>query len=327
MLGPTMLRERIAPKEPVLVVVNPRAGRGAARRRAARLVAELQRVGVPFVVRPTERPGHARDLAAATSGAVVAVGGDGTAHEVLNGLRERDGRLGPFAVLPAGSGNDFAANAGFSRDPHDLAAALHDGWTRTVDVGAVEIACEHGELRRHFLNDAGVGFEADVVRTAAGMRWLRGRLLYLAATLRAVRRQRIVDCELTYATVDDEVRETMPILFASACNGGRVGGGLHFAPAACIDDGRVDVLRVSSDSAAATLRLLMQLVRRRHDRDPRVRIARCDRVVMRPAQPLPVSLDGELVAASATRVEASVRRGRLVLAGLRPPPVASVRPS
>lgn len=317
-----MMRERIAAKHPVLVVVNPRAGRGAARRRAAQLTAALQRTGVSFVVRSTEHEGHARELAASAAGVVVAVGGDGTAHEVVNGLREHDGAIGPFSVLPAGSGDDFARNAGFDRDPHALARCLHEGHTSAIDVGIADVECEHGRVRHRFLNDAGLGFEADVVLATAGLRWLPGRLLYLAATLRAVRRQRLVDCQLDYdgadGGTDGAACEAVSTLFASACNGGRVGGGLRFAPAARLDDGRLDVLRVSSASALSTLALLGRLVCGRHGRDSRVRITRCRGVVMSPREPMPLTLDGEVVARAATRVHATVAPRSLVLAGLPP---------
>lgn len=309
-----MVRDPMRP-DPVLVVTNPRAGGGRATKRAGRFTAALRAAGVPFTERRTERPGDATALAATAAGVVVAIGGDGTVHEIVNGLRARDGLIGPLAVLAAGSGNDFAANVGMPDDPHELVARLQRHVLRTVDCGRADIDCEHGALQRRFVNDAGLGFEADVVLAAAGARWLRGMPLYLAATLRAVRRQRVVPCDLTYATDGGSVREALPILFASACNGPRVGGGLHFAPDASLGDGLVDVLRVTAPSRFATLALLLRLVRRRHRGDRRVRLERCREVAMEPAEPLPVTLDGEVVARRATRLVSRIGTEKLVLIG------------
>ncbi|MBL8750151.1 MAG: hypothetical protein JNK78_13380 [Planctomycetes bacterium] len=302
-----MTRDPHAAKE-ILVIANPRAGKGAARSRAERLADSLRRRGLAFRVVETTGAGHATALAREAAGAVVAVGGDGTVNEVVNGLPVHDGRIGPFAALPAGSGDDFAANARQTRDADELARRLAHGGTRTIDVGDARLDCEHGAVQRLFVNDAGLGFEADVVLAAGELRRLRGLPLYLAATVRAARRQRVVDCAMTYTRAGTAASETVPVLFASACNGPRVGGGLHFAPDASVEDGALDVLRVTSSSPFATLGLLVRLLRRRHGRDPRVRLERCDEVAMSPSTPLPVTLDGEVIARRTTSVRASVRR-------------------
>lgn len=315
MLAAPMTRDPHAAKE-ILVIANPRAGKGAARARTARLAEALRRRGLGFRVVDTTGPGHATALARDASGAVVAVGGDGTVNECVNGLTAHDGRIGPFAVLPAGSGDDFAANTRQTRDADELARRLAHGTTRTIDVGDARLDCEHGAVQRLFVNDAGLGFEADVVLAAGELRWLRGLPLYLAATVRAARRQRVVDCVMTYTNAGAATTETLPVLFASACNGPRVGGGLHFAPDASIEDNALDVLRVTSSSPFATLGLLVRLLRRRHGLDPRVRLERCNDVAMSPSTPLPVTLDGEVVARRTTSLRASIRERFLsVVAG------------
>ncbi len=306
MLGAPMTRDPHAAKE-ILVIANPRAGKGAARARAERLAESLRRRGLAFRIVETTGAGHATTLARDATSAVVAIGGDGTVNECVNGLPVRAGRIGPFAVLPAGSGDDFAANAGQTRDVDELALRLAHGRTRTIDVGDARLDCEHGAVQRLFVNDAGLGFEADVVLAAGELRWLRGLPLYLTATVRAARRQRVVDCDMTYTSGSTAVTETLPVLFASACNGPRVGGGLHFAPDASVEDNALDVLRVTSSSAFATLGLLARLLRRRHGRDPRVRLERCNEVVMSPSTPLPVTLDGEVIARRTTSLRASIR--------------------
>ncbi len=300
---------------PLLVVANPRAGHGRGARRAAELSAALQAAGRAFELVRTRGPGHATELAAGARAGVVAVGGDGTVHEVLNGLRSRDGVLGPLSVLPAGSGDDFAANAGFAPDAAALVDRLRVGTPRAVDVGLAEFRCELGTLRRRFANDAGLGFEADVVAAAANARWLRGRPLYVVATLRALARQRLVDCELDCELAGTTTTTRSRLLFASACNGARVGGGLPFAPDARLDDGLLDLLQVTAASRRATVALLLRLLGRRHLRDPRARLQRCARATLRPAAPLPLAMDGELVARAVTQLQVGVAAERLLLAG------------
>ncbi|MBL8729051.1 MAG: hypothetical protein JNM25_11510 [Planctomycetes bacterium] len=298
---------------PLLVIANPRAGRGRGGPRAEELTRALRAADLPFTLAHSNGPGHATALAAGAPGGVVAVGGDGSVHEILNGLPARGGMLGPLAVLPAGSGDDFAGAAGFPRSAAALVERLRAGTVRAIDVGTAEFDCEHGRMRRRFANNAGLGFEAAVVAAAANARWLRGRPLYLAATLQAVRHQRLVDCELDY-TIDGTTTTTrLPLLFVSACNGNRVGGGLPFVPGARLDDGQLDVLQVTAASRRATLVLLWRLLRARHGSDARVRLARCTQLAVRPATPLPLAMDGELVARSVTRARLGIDAARLWL--------------
>lgn len=314
MLAPPMARDFVQSNvEPLLVIANPRAGRGRGRSRAEQLAQHLRAAAVPFELQSTAHPGHAVELAAAANGLVVAVGGDGTVHEILNGLRPRDGRLGPLAVLPSGSGDDFAGAIGAPRTAAALVERLRTGAVRTIDVGVAEFAGENGVQRRRFANNAGLGFEAEVVAAAANARWLRGRPLYLAATLRAVWRQRVVDCELTSTVAGTTTVTRAPVLFVSSCNGGRVGGGLPFAPAARLDDAEFDVLQVTAASRRATVALLWRLLRARHEGDPRVRSLRCTRLEVRPDAPMPLALDGEAAARAVRHLAVTIAAERLVV--------------
>jgi diacylglycerol kinase family enzyme len=314
MLAPPMARDFVQSNViPLLVVANARAGHGRGARRAGELARALQAAGMPFTLVHTNGPGHATALAVDAPGAVVAVGGDGTVHEVVNGLVARARVLGPLAVLPAGSGDDFASHAGFASSPAELVERLRAGRVRQIDVGSAEVDCEYGRLQRRFVNNAGLGFEAEVVVAAANARWLRGRPLYLAATLQAVRHQRLVDCELAYTTAGTTTMTRLPVLFVSTCNGRRVGGGLPFAPDARLDDGQLDVLQVTAPSRRATLVLLWRLLRARHARDARVRLSRCTELAIRPASPMPLAMDGELLARRVTALRLRIDPQRLAL--------------
>ncbi|MEO6595870.1 MAG: diacylglycerol kinase family protein [Planctomycetota bacterium] len=322
MLAATMARDLVGSNQaPLSLLVNPAAGRGRGRRQGEQLAAELQRAGLSFSLQQSERPGHLRELAARTAGPVVAVGGDGTVHEIVDGLIPRDGRLGPLAILASGRGDDFAASAGFGPSCKRLVERLAAPSSRLVDVGIAAIDCEHGLLNRRFANYLGFGFDAEVARAAANTRLLRGKLLYLVATMRALWRQRLVDCEVTYEGAGKQSgeaaheNENAPVLFCAACNGSRVGGGLHFAPQAALDDGLLDVVRVTSSSRRRTVLLLAKLMRIAHLDDPRVRLERCTAATMHSMQPMAVALDGEPVATRARSVRVSIAAERLELVG------------
>ena len=316
MLGSSMARDTVLPNVmSLLVIANPRSGRGRGAKRVDELVRALHQRGLPFVMRLTTGPGHATSLAADSRGAVAVVGGDGTVHEVLNGLPTRDGRLGPLAVLAAGNGDDFAANAGSPSAAAALVEQLAAGTTRAVDVGEATVSCEHGRVRRRFANHLGIGFDAMVAAAAQGLRPLRGRPLYVTAALRALVHQRGFDCEFTFTGPDGESTERQSILLASICNGARIGGGLPMAPDARLDDGLFDALRVASCGRSSTLLLLLRLLRRRHLQDPRVRLVRCRTVRMRLDQPTPVTMDGEPIARQATVVEVDMATEPLLLSG------------
>lgn len=311
MLRPAMPGDIFGTDRPLTVVVNPVAGGGRARRRAEALQHALAAAGVPLVVQTTTRRGDAQRFAAEAPAAVLAVGGDGTVHEVLNGLRPCDGRFGPLAVLPSGSGDDFAAAAGFAAEPEVLVQRLRTGSVRAVDCGEATFSTGAGERVERFVNDVGVGFEADVVRAIQGLP-LRGKPLYLTATLRALWRQRSFTAELVR---DGAAAPARPLLFATFCNVPAIGGGLPFAPDARLDDGRLDLLEVAATSRLGTLSLLGKLVRKRHLADPRVRASTVTAATVRCSRPVPLAMDGEFVAADVTALAVRTMAHALLLCG------------
>jgi len=167
----------VLPRDPIHLIINERAGRGQGARAAALAEGVLVRRGAHVDVSHTQGPGHAVELArtARERGAavVVAVGGDGTLHEVANGLLrgellrgEKNGATRPvLAQIPVGSGNDYAKMLGISRtDPAQAAAALLDGPAHPVDVGILEGAAPRDApdaAPELFLNNLGLAFAGD----------------------------------------------------------------------------------------------------------------------------------------------------------------------
>jgi len=168
-----------SPFGPLVLIANPRAGRGTADQALPRIERVLTSSNLSYRVVRTTRPGHAGEAArqALRDGErfLVAVGGDGTVHEVVNGMIEDGKPLAPDAVLgvvAAGSGCDLIRSFGLPSDAEQAAAHLAGDQVRPIDVGTV--TCADGETRC-FVNIAQVGLGAAVVARAAGLR--AGRLL------------------------------------------------------------------------------------------------------------------------------------------------------
>jgi diacylglycerol kinase (ATP) len=310
----------VAKAAPLLLVVNPTAGSGRAATAAARLAAALTALGVPFERRDTAAAGQARAFAAAAPGLVVAVGGDGTVHEVVDGLPLRDGRLGPFAVLPAGSGDDFAGALGGPREPEALAAALAQvgaagpvGW-REIDVGQARFHTGEGVVARRFVNLAGLGFLAEVAAAAQGSRW-RGRLRYTLATVAALRRLRSFAVREVAA---EGAGAAARCVFVHVANGPRCGGGLTMAPMAEFGDGRLECVRVGEVGRLGLLGLLGKLLVGRHLGDRRVWHGTRAGFALELEEPVAAMVDGEVVARDVQRAEFGCGALRMGVLGALP---------
>jgi diacylglycerol kinase (ATP) len=320
MLAPPMRSDPDATiRQHAVLIVNPAAGCGRSVRAAAHLENALRGAGIVFTRHDTRAPGHARELAANATGLVVVVGGDGTVHEVVDGLPARDGTLGPLAVLPCGSGDDFAGGVGFTRDAATLASRLRTRTTRAIDVGLAELEGPGGVVRQRFVNAGALGLDAEVAARARRFRWLRGRALYTFATLAVLRRPPRFVATVTHELDDGSapVTATRELAFASTCNGPRVGGGLVLAPEARCDDQRLHVVEVAGCRASTLLWLLGKLLIGRHRGDTRVRTTACVRFQLRSSIAIAAALDGEPLPQRVHAATFSVLPERLLLMGLR----------
>ena len=293
------------------VILNPTAGRGAAARAWPGVRAVLEGAGARVELAETARHGHAVELAetAARAGwpAVVAVGGDGTVHEVANGLlRASDGgaTTAALGIVPVGSGNDFALLAGLPRDAAGAARAIVSGAERRVDVGRV------GD--RWFTNGVGVGLDARVAVEANRNRRLRGIGIYLWALARVLGsfRPPVVRVEID----GGEVMER-PMTLVTVGNGGRHGGGFWICPAAKIDDGLLDVCVCDGLGTLQILRFLPMTLRGTHVGASCVHMRTARRVRITSDTPLPVHADGEILFEDARELEIEIAAGRLRLLG------------
>ncbi len=295
-------------------VVNPKAGGAAAARRRRRLLNALNSSELDFEIMLTARRRHAQDLArtAADAGcAVVAVGGDGTAHEVASGIIE-SGKGTPFAVLPCGTGNDFAKMLVLPDSPKTIAEHLSRGRVEAVDYGVIEWDGPEGPGRAYFINIGGTGFDAKVAAAAPAFKYLTGTPRYGASVLRTLRGWAAPHASVTLQTGGRTMYSFEGSLFlALAGNGSCSGGGFYLTPDASIVDGRLDACVIRDASVPRILTLIPRALKGKHVGQPEVAIHKTDRMVVMTDDPLPVQADGEILSERATAVTIHVVRGGL----------------
>jgi diacylglycerol kinase (ATP) len=239
-----------------LVIVNPRAGGGRAGRTLGQVRGVIERRLGPIDLAVTERPAHAIDLArdAASGGRslVVAVGGDGTLHEVANGVLEAGGGAA-VGYVGQGTGGDFRRTLGLEHRLDAYVEALASGRDRRVDAGRVRYRATDGTTRtRWFVNilSAGMGGLVDeyVLETS---RAFGGKAAYFWASVRALigcKRGRL-RCDVTLGEAHYERR--VEAFLIAVCNGRYFGGGMHIAPMAKPDDGRFEVVSLDAPTKLA----------------------------------------------------------------------------
>ncbi len=289
------------PQHRVKLIMNPNADMGNAWRQAADLRPIVEDFGGAEWA-GTVYPTHAIELArqAAEEGyeLVIAVGGDGTVHEVVNGLMavppERRPRLG---VVPLGSGNDFAFNVGVSdKAPLALQQAL-TGEPRRVDIGLVEN--EHGR-REYWDNTLGIGFDATVTIRSHRLPIVRGFLMYLTAVIQTIMLNHDAP-QLTFTSDGGEPWEARKLMVV-ICNGPREGGGFMIAPEAIPDDGELDYVMIDHVSRPMMFRLIPEVMRGTHLRFPSVSQGKCRKLKLQADRPLNIHTDGEIFAGFGTDV-------------------------
>ena len=284
------------------LIVNPAAGAGKTGRTWPRLLEIIRATGLRFEHAITEAPGHAAELAksAVRRGyrTIVSVGGDGTVNEVVNGLHAsgalNDATLG---IISTGTGSDYTRTLGLPRNTREAIARLQQGNTTTADIGVVAWGESGGQ--RLFVNFAGMGFDAEIVRrTTQQFKNLGALGAYLAGLLTTLATYKNRDIALRLDGEETERRICTVIM-----NNGRYGGGgMKTAPEADLNDGLLDVLVIGDVSKPDLLRSLPRVYRGTHLTHPKVSLYRAREIEIRSLNgPVPLQADGELLGASPAR--------------------------
>lgn len=270
----------------VCVIYNPISGKGRGARRLDRLRRALDgRVEFWPTLGPGAGTALARQASVAGFATVGAAGGDGTVHEVANGILSAGRPEVALAVLPLGSANDYAHSLGLDAD-----------WWRRPDprIGCVPVdvgVVRSGERSRWFVNGLGLGFNGAVTLESRRIRRLQGVALYGLATLRALWLH--FDAPRMAVCIDDGVEKYGPTLALSLALGRREGN-FVVAPAALLDDGLFDYFHAGRLRRRDLVGLLPGLLLRGGlPTHPALRTGRCRRVVVRSEAALTVHTDGE----------------------------------
>lgn len=266
------------------LIVNPAAGSGKAQKLLDAIQPFLSREDVEVV--PTKGPGHATELAREVAGqdgmTVISLGGDGTHHEVINGLMP-EGKV-VFAVLPAGTGNDFVRMLSYPKTPRDMLEVALRGQEVPIDIGRVN--------DQYFLTVSGVGFDAEV----AG--WVNqhdksgnGTWIFVRGILRHLIQYK--SAEMT-VHVDGTARSEKTFLLAAG-NSPYYAGGMRICPSALSDDGLFDVVWVRDLPRLNVLPLLARVFRGTHVQHPVVQSFQTEQLSVEGPSHMLVHADGEIV--------------------------------
>ncbi len=285
----------------LLLIVNPRSANGATGRHWHAIEQRLRsRLPLPFDVALTQRPGHATAIARQATGRygqVVALGGDGTVNEVVNGLIADDRPIRPdltLGIIPRGTGADFVRTLGIPRDLEGAIERLAAAKLRQIDVGKIRYRSPDGsEAVRYFINEADIGMGAVVSdRVNRSSKRLGGRLSFLRATLLTALgyRPHLVNLSLDGAPAE-------PTLLGTAwfANGQYSGGGIRMAPRARPDDGLLDVVCIGKLSHLQKVTFFPKLRSGAFIDLPQVTYRTARRIEAESAEPVPIATEGEAI--------------------------------
>lgn len=285
------------------VIVNPAAGAGKSAKKWPEIETLLKGLGLDFEHDLTEAPGHAIELAksAAKKGCemVVSVGGDGTINEVVNGLYDANGLENVvMGIVNTGTGADYIRTFGIPRKYKEGCQLLMSPGRRTVDLGVIEYTSNGHAEKRLFVNFAGLGFDAEVVRaTTEKFKALGDMPSYLMGLLTTLFSYQNKEISIV---VDGEPGQRR-ICTIMLNNGRYGGGGMLPAPDADPGDGLFDVVIIDDMTKPDLLRSLPRIYRGTHLTHPKVTLMRAREVEVRPVQQMAVQADGELLGAAPAR--------------------------
>jgi YegS/Rv2252/BmrU family lipid kinase len=308
----------MASRSDTCVIYNPSAGRGKSAERWRQVQALLSGRAT---FRPTNAAGHAAELTAqaAREGfpTIAAAGGDGTVHEVINGIMNAGSSDVAFSALPLGSGNDYARALGVPFDPPGMVERLFSSDLWPVDVGKVIV---DRQRQHYFCNTLGLGLSGAVTYEAKQIRWLRGIPLYGWAALKGIFKH---FHSIPIRLFEDDHESSTHLLYLAVALGQAEGGGFVVAPDARLDDGWFDLLHVTKMNRLQAMTYL-----------PRMALgllpANCEAIQRRRAQhlkiisecPFALHADGELLASplqGVTECEVTILPGGLKIRGSAPP--------
>jgi len=291
----------------ILVIYNPIAGRGRVKKHWPKVQQALINAGVEFDVAATSAPLDAVNLAekAATKySTVVAVGGDGTVHEVVNGLlrASSEGETIALGVVPLGNGDDFAkmippqtSIGGKAFDWHVAIEKIYKGQTKLFDVGRIlgdQFRSDRDNKPQYFMNGMDIGFGAQTALNFTKVpSFFTGMAAYIVAIMKTLIDYRI---PMVRIQIDDQEAFEQSTTMTAITNGRCFGSGFWVCPEAQVDDGLLDVMVTQSVGRLKILRLIPKIMKGTHVNEPILKNYRAHRVDINSEQSFVVEADGEI---------------------------------
>ena len=270
------------------IIVNPNAGKKQGMAIASQTSTRLIEKGHELEILVSNKPGDTVSIAEKLNirnlDGIIAVGGDGTLFELINGLKKNDIALDiPIGQIPVGTGNSFIKDLGITTTEQGIEAVL-SGNTRLVDLG--EFSYTGGTF--YFINLLGAGFVSNVAYRAKKYKKL-GSLSYIMGVLEEIVVLKSAKVEL----VIDGVNIKREAVFIEICNSRFTGGDMMMAPGALIDDGFLDVIILNKTSRIKLLSLFPSIFKGEHVEDATVEVIRGKKITLTSMPSMVLTPDGE----------------------------------
>ena len=282
-----------------IITVNPQGGKKLGPRLLNRVKPLFEAKGIELFVVETTFAGHAKELANQLNiteyDGFIGIGGDGTLHEIINGMLSRhDGRKIPIGIIPGGSGNSYMHDLQLT-DPLKAAKAIINGKTRALDTAKVEV----NHIIKYSNNMIGWGLVTDVGNQAEHFRWLGTNRYTILSVVEVLRhKSRPATLIMDDKKIEDE------FIFIIACNSIHVGKGMKMAPKARLDDGLIDLIVIRSGvSRTRLLQVLPKLFDGSHINEPELEYYQTSQFSLIPETDEILNIDGEILGSTPIKVE------------------------
>ncbi|HPU95915.1 MAG TPA: diacylglycerol kinase family lipid kinase [Bacillota bacterium] len=284
----------------IRIVLNMKAGRGKSGKVLPELAKHMQELGLSFDLQVTQKQGHAVELArqARLDGVdlVIAAGGDGTYHEVMNGLTE-GGKLPcpatAMGVVTTGSGCDFPRSINMPRDDWKAAAqVIRQGKLKQVDIVKATYIGPYGAMEsKAFINASNAGLTSETILSAESFKILGGKAGYLLAGIKTLLAYKNREIRLV---VDGEEAFRGKATMVTVGNGTYCGGGIMFTPSADPFDGMIDAVVIGDLNIWEVLKEIPRIYSGGHLANPKVKAYRGKTMRLESKLPLYAEMDGEM---------------------------------
>jgi len=268
-------------------IVNATAGQGKTGKKISKFIQVLNKQNFNYKIELTKFHKHATELTtdAISKGFqnIIAVGGDGTVNEVVNGImRSENPRKINFGIIPEGGGNDFAHNFELSTKVGKAVKKLKKGKIKKIDVGKID--------NKFFINSFGIGFDARVAVNASKTKFLNGLPRYLWAVVLSLIKLKSYEMEIKidHKTLNSEY------LMVTIGNGKYCGSGFRITPEAKANDGVFDICLIEKINRRRLMKLLPSAIKGKHLGQPEVSIKRSSFIEIKTDEEIPIYFDGEI---------------------------------